>query len=92
MSARRTYRISGRVQGVGFRWWARQTASGLGLRGIVRNEPDGTVYLEATGTHDQLERFEQLLADGPPHAQVEELRREEEAGIGPLPAGFDITH
>lgn len=48
---------SGRVQGVGFRATARAIASGLGLSGWVRNEPDGTVQLEAQGPPDAVEAF-----------------------------------
>lgn len=51
---------SGRVQGVGFRATARAIASGHGLSGWVRNEPDGTVQLEAQGPQDSVEAF---LAD-----------------------------
>lgn len=50
---------SGRVQGVGFRATARSCAIGLPLTGLVRNEPDGTVLLEAQG---QAAAVEELLA------------------------------
>ena len=42
--------VTGRVQGVGFRWFTRQTASELGLRGTVRNARDGSVEVVADGT------------------------------------------
>jgi acylphosphatase len=90
MSVRLAFRISGRVQGVGYRWWARETAAGLGLRGIVRNEPDGTVHLEAAGAREDLDRLEKLLSDGPPHARVQEVRQQT-PGSEPLPPGFEIT-
>ncbi len=42
-------KIYGDIQGVGFRYGAKRRADDLGLKGFVRNEPDGTVYLEAEG-------------------------------------------
>lgn len=89
MSERRAYRVLGTVQGVGFRWWTRKTASAMGLRGTVRNAADGTVEVRAEGTQDALDRLEVALRSGPPSARVAELRREE-PGEDPLPAGFDI--
>ncbi|SFC13517.1 acylphosphatase [Alkalibacterium subtropicum] len=66
--------ISGRVQGVGFRFSTKQTADELGIKGIVRNEPDGTVHVEAMGDREQLSRFIEALRKGPsPAAQVEKV-------------------
>jgi acylphosphatase len=48
---------SGRVQGVGFRYTARQIAEGYAVSGHVRNLPDGTVELVAEGETDQVEAF-----------------------------------
>ncbi|MFP4623358.1 MAG: acylphosphatase [Gemmatimonadota bacterium] len=90
MSDRRAYRVTGSVQGVGFRWWARTTASGLNLRGTVRNARDGAVEVEAAGDPDALDRFEEELARGPGSAHVREVRREE-PGEDALPAGFEIV-
>lgn len=90
MTARRAYRISGRVQGVGFRWWARNAALELDVRGIVRNEPDGTVYLEAAGEANRLADLEDRLRSGPPHARVDHVATEE-PGTGSLPSTFEIT-
>jgi acylphosphatase len=91
MSERRAYRLSGRVQGVGFRWWARQTASKLGLRGRVRNEPDGSVWVEAEGDGARLDQFERLLKTGPPGAVVRQVLQER-PGDGALPPRFEIEH
>lgn len=66
----RAYRVSGRVQGVGFRWWTARTARRLSLAGSVRNREDGTVEVVAAGTIDQLEEFERQLRSGPPGAEV----------------------
>lgn len=72
---RRGFRITGRVQGVGFRWWSCRTASALGVRGSVRNRADGSVEIHAAGAPDALDRFEEKLHSGPPSARVEEVRR-----------------
>ena len=55
----------GRVQGVGFRWYARGLARKLGLTGHVMNLPDGSVALEAQGQPEQLEAFAYHLAHPP---------------------------
>lgn len=90
MSERRAYRITGNVQGVGFRWWTRKTASSLDLQGTVRNARDGSVEVEAQGTSEALERFEELLRQGPSSARVRALQRTEPDGRS-LPAGFEIV-
>jgi acylphosphatase len=62
--------VSGRVQGVGFRWFVRETAIELDLAGWVRNRADGLVEVVAEGTDDSVARFRQALVQGPPHAHV----------------------
>jgi acylphosphatase len=62
--------VSGRVQGVGFRWFVRETAIELGLAGWVRNRPDGNVEVAADGDETVVSRFRELLRKGPPHAMV----------------------
>jgi acylphosphatase len=64
------YRVTGRVQGVGFRWWTRSLATRLGLSGSVRNLDDGSVAVQAQGEEGQLRALEAQLADGPPGARV----------------------
>jgi acylphosphatase len=64
-------RITGRVQGVFFRASAKTEAERLGLHGFVRNEPGGSVYAEAEGEKDALERFVEWCRRGPPHARVD---------------------
>jgi acylphosphatase len=54
---RRRYRFHGRVQGVGFRATARHLARGFALSGWVRNEPDGSVLLEAQADPGEIDRF-----------------------------------
>jgi acylphosphatase len=63
-------RISGRVQGVGFRYAARSTAHMLGINGFIRNLPNGEVYLEAEGTPDQVEAYMKWCHQGPPRAVI----------------------
>lgn len=86
---RRGYRVSGRVQGVGFRWWTRQTGRQLGVRGIVRNLPDGSVEVHAEGRPERLDELERRLGLGPAAAAVEAVTRIEADG-GELPERFDI--
>ena len=73
----RRFLLSGRVQGVGFRFFARDAACREGLTGFVRNLPDGRVQLEAEGEQDSLDRFERCLHEGPSTAQVENIVVEE---------------
>lgn len=53
--------VSGRVQGVGFRWWTRARALELGLVGEARNLPDGRVAVAAEGPRTACERLLELL-------------------------------
>lgn len=65
--------ITGRVQGVGFRNFTRRTARRLGVTGWVRNEPDGSVQLEAEGSPDDLEELVDAVHEGPRAARVESV-------------------
>lgn len=62
--------VRGSVQGVGFREWARREALALGLKGWVRNQPDGSVTVHAEGPSPSIERLRELLREGPPTARV----------------------
>lgn len=75
-------RISGKVQGVWFRASTRDKAHELGLSGFVRNEPDGSVYAEAEGPPDVLDRFLAWCRIGPPRASVSQVEVEEGAWLG----------
>lgn len=75
--SRAAFRVFGRVQGVGFRWWTHRTASGLGLAGSVRNMPDGTVEVRARGTPEAIRQLESRLNEGPPSARVRQVERRE---------------
>ena len=63
-------RITGRVQGVGFRAWAVRQASALGLRGWVRNRLDGSVEAHATGQAEDVAAFIEACRGGPLGARV----------------------
>ena len=82
------WRIQGRVQGVGFRWWALRTAERLELRGTVRNAPDGSVEIVAAGTAEAIDAFADLLSTGPPSARVDDILALPAAG--PVPADFRV--
>ena len=62
--------ITGRVQGVGFRWYVQRVATALGLAGEVRNREDGAVVVEAEGTRDALEQLVDATREGPAAAIV----------------------
>ena len=87
-TARRGFTVRGRVQGVGFRWWAWRNASRLGLRGTVRNLPDGGVEVRVEGSPEAVERLEALLRRGPQSARVTSLEDFELEGS--LPSDFQI--
>ena len=63
-------RVTGRVQGVGYRAWATRNAAALGLRGWVRNRGDGAVELLATGPEDAVAAMIGAARRGPSTAQV----------------------
>ncbi len=69
--------VSGRVQGVFFRDTARQAAQELGIAGMVCNQPDGTVYIEAEGEEKPLRELVRWCRRGPQWAHVESVDVEE---------------
>ena len=83
-------RIRGRVQGVGFRWFAREEARRLGLSGWVTNLPSGDVEVAAGGEASSLERLRRALAVGPTGATVEAVEEVEASPTAPLPYPFTI--
>lgn len=73
--------ITGRVQGVGYRDWARSRASELGLRGWVRNRADGSVEALAVGPDESVQLFVQQCHRGPSMARVDRVVVEPAQGI-----------
>ena len=69
-----TGHVTGRVQGVGFRWSTRHQAELLGVTGWVRNRIDGSVQVFAQGDSAALDAFRAYLAEGPRHASVAAVR------------------
>jgi acylphosphatase len=67
-------RVSGVVQGVGFRYFTQRMARDLGLSGWVRNRPDGDVDLEAMGEKGLIEELIRVLRVGPPSAHVSDVQ------------------
>lgn len=88
MSPVRRFRVTGRVQGVGFRFFTVRLARGLGLRGGVRNEADGSVSVRAEGERDALDLLRRRLEQGPPAARVTAVE-ELEAGSAAGRESFD---
>jgi acylphosphatase len=67
----RRYLVSGRVQGVGFRWFVEREAAHLSITGWVRNRENGNVEVMATGTREQLHQLRTRLQEGPRAARVD---------------------
>jgi len=65
--------IKGRVQMVGFRWFARRWAEDFDLSGWVRNNPDRTVEIEVEGKRNRIDVLLEELKKGPKHAIVEDV-------------------
>jgi acylphosphatase len=89
MSAAAEILIEGRVQGVGYRDYARRRASLLGLGGWVMNLRDGRVRLRAEGPREQIEALVRALAQGPPFSQVARVDVEWTSPSGGF-ADFDV--
>ena len=70
---RRAATVSGRVQGVSFRYHTDQQANRLGLTGWVRNAADGTVRLEVQGRSDAVDELLTWARSGPSHAVVDDV-------------------
>ncbi|HOY51359.1 MAG TPA: acylphosphatase [Prolixibacteraceae bacterium] len=83
--------ISGRVQHVGFRYYARARAEELELTGYVRNLPDGTLRVVAEGETSSLETFADHLRIGPSMARVQKLTLERSPFTGGF-CRFDIRY
>ncbi len=81
-------KVSGKVQGVGFRFYTHKTAIELGVKGFVKNERDGSVYIEAEAEADVMEIFVDWINKGPEWARVDKVSLQDQ----PIQnfEGFDI--
>ena len=74
--------VSGRVQGVGFRYMTKMVADQIGVSGIVRNEDDGSVYIEAVGPSDKIDALIAAVKRSPsPSGRVDTCTLEEDANV-----------
>lgn len=88
MRVTRRFLVSGRVQGVGFRYFTADAARREGMAGMVRNLADGRVEAVAEGESESMTRFERALRQGPSRSRVESVQVED---IEPLTIhGFTI--
>ena len=83
--------IGGRVQGVGFRFFAEERAAVEGVHGWVRNLPNGDVEVRLEGDLEAVDRVESALRRGPYGARVESFDVQDEAPTGRA-TGFSIRH
>jgi acylphosphatase len=81
--------ISGRVQGVGFRYFCSELAELLRLTGYARNRADGSVEVEAQGDENAIEQFAESVSRGPRYASVTNVEREERE-VAAHERGFDV--
>lgn len=92
-NARLSAIITGRVQGVSFRYYTQAYATQLGLAGWVKNLPDGSVAVWAVGPRADLEKFHQWLQHGPPAARVQHVQAEwGSQASGPTSASFEVRY
>jgi acylphosphatase len=89
MRVARRFLVSGRVQGVGYRYFALDAARREGLHGYVTNNDDGTVEAIAEGEAEAVDRFERALRRGPSHSRVQNVIVDDIAPAG-TSTGFEI--
>lgn len=90
MSAKK-YIVSGRVQGVGFRWFVKARAQALGIKGKVRNTSNGMVEVYAEAPGNILSVFEEVLKQGPPASRVDSVKTENLTGPSGGYSNFEIV-
>jgi acylphosphatase len=82
MLVARRFRVTGRVQGVGYRYFAETAARAEGLSGWVQNQPDGSVEVVAEGDRESVDRFEAKLRRGPAGARVDGVQVDDDVPSG----------
>ena len=83
--------VSGRVQGVAYRYFTLEAANRLSLAGWVRNLVDGSVEVVAQGSDEDLAELRRRLADGPTLARVERIEETPAAAVD-LPCPFEVRY
>ena len=91
MVKRLSAKVSGQVQGVGFRWHVQRIACSSHLTGYVRNTPDGDVEVVAEGEQTALQRLLEELRQGPPGAKIGNVSHAWQQTTGEY-ASFEISH
>lgn len=85
-------RVVGLVQGVGFRYSTKLVADQIGVYGIVRNESDGSVYIEANGEQEKIDKFIEKIRNSPsPSGNVDSITIEELSSL-PVRDKFTISN
>jgi acylphosphatase len=89
MKEQRHIRIHGKVQGVGYRFFATRVARRMGLKGWVQNMRDGTVEALVEGEKQAIDDWLEELREGPRFAEVTKIEQESKEFSGKLP-DFDV--
>ena len=85
----RVIRIHGKVQGVGYRFFATRVARRLGLKGKIQNNRDGTVDAVVEGERETIDEWLEELKEGPRYAEVTKIDQETKDFTGRL-GDFDV--
>ena len=85
----RIIKIHGKVQGVGYRFFATRVARRLGLKGTIQNNRDGTVDAVVEGEKGDIDDWIEELKEGPRYAEVTKIDQETKDFSGKLP-DFDV--
>lgn len=83
-------KITGRVQGVGFRYFTTKKAEALNLNGWVKNMPDGSVEVVLSGDEELIEEMLQHLREGPRSARVDKIDDISTTGKSEMYEGFNV--
>lgn len=75
-------KVSGKVQGVGFRYYTQKKAQEFNIKGFVQNKPNGSVYIEAEGRDVDVDTFADWCARGPEWSRVSQIVKSEMPPIG----------
>ncbi len=89
MKELRLIRIHGKVQGVGYRFFATRVARRLGLKGSIQNLRDGTVEAMVEGEKEKIDEWIEDLKEGPRYAEVDHIEQETKEFTGRL-GDFDV--